>query len=183
MMRASASVKVGVAIVAAALFLTFSRLSFSLLVPGAIGIALVLLGIALEYRPAAVVGLFIDLAIAALSIEIVTLVDMDVWQTSILGLLLPTSLLAWSALLSEDTDNYEIRLRTGAFAIASVVGVLFAIAVPLAFVLASIFLTAGANALSTMAEISILFVVIVVITLIATWSREDAASENPSKPS
>jgi hypothetical protein len=183
MIRASAGVKVGVTIVAAALFLTFSSLSFSLLVPGTIGIALVLLGIALGYRPAAVVGLFIDLAIAALSIEIVTLVDMDVWQTSVLGLLLPTSLLAWSALLSEDTDNYDIRLRTSAFAVASVVGALFAIAVPLAFLLASVFLSAGANALSTMAEISIMFVVIAVTALIATWPTEDAGSENPSKPS
>ncbi|MDH3365828.1 MAG: hypothetical protein OEM29_07515 [Thermoplasmata archaeon] len=176
MIRASVGLKVAMAIAAAALFLTFSRLSFSLLVPGAIGIALVLLGIALEYRPAAVVGLFIDLAVAALSIEIVTLVEVDVWQTSILGLLLPTSLLAWSALLSEDTDNYEIRLRTGAFATALAVGVLFAVAMPLSFALASILLPAVVNTFSTMAEISILFIIVSVAALVATWSRENATS-------
>ncbi len=178
MIRVSVGFKIAVALVAAALFLMFSRLSFSLLVPGTIGIALVLLGIALEYRPAAFVGMLIDLTVAALSIEIVTLVEMDVWQTSLLGLLLPTSLLAWSALLSEDTDVYDIRLRTGAFAAACATGVVLAIATPLTYVLATFFLPAGANAMSTMAEISVLFVTIAVIAMIATWSDGAGSSEN-----
>lgn len=176
MIRASAGLKVAMVIAAAALFLTFSRLSFSLLVPGAIGIALVLFGIAVGYRPAAVFGLFVDLAVAAMSIEIVTMVDMDVWQTSILGLLIPTSLLAWSALLSEDTDNYAIRFRTAAFATALAVGVLFAIAIPLSVAVTSLLLPAVVNTLSTMAEISLLFMIIAVTILIATRSREDSAS-------
>jgi hypothetical protein len=174
--RASAWTKVGMTIAAAALFLTFSNLSFSLLVPGAIGIVLVLFGIAIGYRPAAVVGLFVDLAVAGLSIEIVTMVDVDVWQTSVLGLLLPTSLLAWSALLSEETDSYEIHLRTRAFAAAFGVGVLFAAAIPVSIALIGILLPSVANTLSTMAEISILFTIVAITALIATWPGDERAS-------
>lgn len=181
MIRASPWLKVVMTIAAAALFLTFSNLSFSLLVPGAIGIVLVLFGIAIGYRPAAVLGLFVDLAVAGLSIEIVTMVDVDVWQTSVLGLLLPTSLLAWSALLSEETDGYEIHLRTRAFATALGVGVLFAVAVPVSIALFGVLMPSVSNTLSTMAEISILFTIVAITALIATWPREEPAISESSE--
>ena len=180
MIRLTAGLKIAVTVAAAALFLTFSNLSFSLLLPGAIGIALVLFGIIIGYRPVAVLGLFVDLCVAALSIEIRTLVDMDVWQTSVLGLLLPTALLAWSALLSEYTDSYDIRFRTKAFANAFGVAVLFAVAVPVVTAVFGIVLPSSAGTISTMAEIYILFMVIAVTVLLATWSKEDAAAPPPS---
>ena len=181
MIRSTTGLKIVVVIVAAALFLAFSRLSFSLLVPGAIGIALVLFGVIIGYRPAAVLGLFVDLAVAGLSTEINSLVSFDVWQTSILGLLLPTTLLAWSALLAEDTEGSVIHLRTRAFSMALAVAVLFATAVPLSVASMSIFLPGVANTLSTMAEISLLFVVIAVIALLATWSKTDQDSADAHK--
>lgn len=181
MIRTSLGFKIAMVMVAAALLLTFCRLSFSLLVPEVIGIALVLLGIVLGYRPAAVFGLFVDLAVAALSIEIVSMADVDVWQTAILGLLLPTSLLAWCALLSEDTDSYAIRFRTGAFASAFAAGMLFAIAIPVSVAVTSIFLPTLINTISTMAEISILFIIIAVTVLIVTRPREDSVLDEAGK--
>lgn len=176
MIRATAGLKAAVAVAAAALFLTFTNLSLSLLVPGVIGVALVLFGIIVGYRPSAVLGLFVCLCVAALSIEIMTLVDMDVWQTSILGLLLPTSLLAWSALLSEDADIYDIRLRTAAFAAALSVAILFAVAVPVSVAFIGLVLPSAASTVSTMAEISILFTIIAVTALLAMRFKEDSAT-------
>ena len=179
MTRATAGLKIVIAAVAAALFMAFGNLSLYLLLPGATGIALVLFGIIIGYRPVAVLGLFVNLCIAALSIEIRTLVSMDVWQTSVLGLLLPTSLLAWSALLSEDTDGYGVRLRTKAFANAFVVATIFALAVPISTVVAGIVRPSAVGTISTMAEISLLFTAIAVTVLLATWSREDVTSSIP----
>ena len=176
MTRATVGLKIAVTAVAAGLFLTFSNLSFSLLLPGAVGIALVLFGIIIGYRPVAVLGMFVDLCVAALSTEIRTLVDMDVWQTSVLGLLLPTSLLAWSALLSEDTDSHAIHFRTKAFAGAFVAAVVFAVAVPVSTALVGVLLPSAAGTISTMAEISILFTVVAVTALAVTWSKDDVAS-------
>ncbi|UCE45336.1 MAG: hypothetical protein JSU93_00060 [Methanobacteriota archaeon] len=179
MIRISMGLKVVMVVISAALFLTFSRLSISLLVPGAIGIALVLFGIVLEYRPAAVLGLFVGLSVAALSIEIVTMTDVAIWQTAILGLFVPTSLLAWSAFLSERSDSYEMRLRTRPFATALVIGAVFAVSLPVTVALTSILFPAMGNSMSTMAEISLLFVVIAVTALISTWSKEESPSGEP----
>ncbi len=173
MIRASLGFKTALVIVSAALFLTFSRLSLSLLVPGAIGMALVLFGIVIGYRPAAVLGLLVGLIVAALSIEITTVADVAVWQTSILGLLLPTALLAWSALLSEDTAGSVIRFRTSAFVVAVVTGVTFAIVLPVSIALMRIILPGMATTLSTMAEISLLFVMVAVIAVGLTWPRDE----------
>ncbi|UCE80720.1 MAG: hypothetical protein JSV94_06150 [Methanobacteriota archaeon] len=176
MTRTSKGLKVAMAIISAALFLTFSRLSFSLLVPGAIGIALVIFGIVLEYRPAAVLGLFVSLSVAALSIEIVTMADVSTWQTTMLGLFAPTSLLAWSAFLSERSDSYEIRLRTRPFVTALVIGAVFAVALPATIALTNIMYPVAGNSMSTMAEISLLFVIIAVTALISIWSKEESPS-------
>lgn len=178
MIRASMGFKVALVIVSAALFLTFSRLSLSLLVPGAIGVALVLFGIVIGYRPAAVLGLLVDLVVAALSIEITTMANVDVWQTSILGLLLPTALLAWAALLSEDGAGSEIRFRTSAFGIALVAGVTFALVLPVSMALMRVIFPDMAATLSTMAEISILFVVVAVVAVALTWpTNEESLAE------
>ncbi|UCE91285.1 MAG: hypothetical protein JSV90_07700 [Methanobacteriota archaeon] len=178
MIKASVGLKMTVAMAAAALFLTFSNLSFSLLVPGAVGVVLVLFGIIIRYRPAAMLGLFVDLSVAALSIDIVTLADMDVWQTSVLGLLLPTSLLAWSALLSEDTDSYVIRFRTRAFATALAVGALFAVTIPVSAAIIGTAVPSAVNTISTMAEVSILFTVVAVTALVAVRSGEGSSTRS-----
>lgn len=176
MMRATAGLKAAVAVAAAVLFLTFGNLSLSLLLPEMIGVALVLFGIIIGYRPAAVLGLFVCLCVAALSIEISTLVDIDVWQTSVLGLLLPTSLLAWSALLSEDADIYDIHLRTAAFGSALAVAILLAVAVPVSVALIGFALPSAASTISTMAEISILFTIIAATALLAMRPMKESAS-------
>ena len=180
MIQVAIWLKIAVTAAAAALYMTFSNLSFSLLLPGVIGIALVMFGIIIGYRPVAVLGLFVDICVAALSIEIRTLVDLDVWQTSVLGLLLPTSLLAWSALLSEDVEGHGIHFRTRAFASAFVVAAIFVLAVPVSAAIVGIVLPSIAGTISTMAEISIMLSVIAMTALLATWSREDAAFQTPS---
>ncbi|UCE45942.1 MAG: hypothetical protein JSU93_03500 [Methanobacteriota archaeon] len=177
MIRATMNLKIIVVIVSAALLLAFSRLSLSLLVPEVIGLALILFGIVISYRPAAVLGLFITLSVAALSAEITTLADIDIWQTSILGLLVPTSLLAWAALLSEQSESYDIRLWSRPLALALFIGAAIAVAVPLAVVVIALVSPSSADSLSTMAEISLLFVVISVVALVLTLPDDAKSSD------
>ena len=176
MIRASTGFKIAVAAVSSALFLIFCELSISLLVPGTVGAALVLFGIAIGYRPAAVLGLFVELAVAALSVEITTLSNVNIWQTSVIGLLVPTSLLTWSVFLAEQTDSYRIDLKTRPFAAALSVGTIFAITVPVAVVLTSFVSPRIADTLPTMVEISLLFVVVSVATLALMHAGEPTES-------
>ena len=176
MIRASTGLKIAVAAVSSALFLIFCELSISLLVPGTVGAALVLFGIAIGYRPAAILGLFVELAVAALSVEITTLSNVNIWQTSVIGLLVPTSLLTWSVFLAEQTDSYEIRLKTRPFASALSVGIVFAVAVPVAVVLTSLVSPRIGDTLPTMVEISLLFVVLSVTTLALMHAGESTES-------
>ena len=180
MIRVTVALKLVVVAVAAILFLTFSRLTMSLLIPEAIGILLVAFGITMRYKPASVLGLFVDLVVVALSVEIVTLTETDIWLTSVLGLLIPTCLLAWSSLLSESDDAYVLRLRTPSFAIAACSTVAISVSVPLIVMISGVVFPAFPMTMSTLAETSIVFLVLAALSLMLLRSPEEAAVHESS---
>jgi hypothetical protein len=181
MIRVTTTLKFVVVVAAAALFLTFSRLTLALLVPGTIGIALVIFGIAMRYKPASVLGLFVTLVVVALSLEIETLTDTDLWMSSIFGFLVPTCLLAWSSLLSENDETYELRFRTRAFVVASCSGVALAAAVPAVAASSGMAFPTMRMTLSTLAEISILFLVMAVMSLTLIRSQEETPAADETE--
>ena len=173
MMRVTTPMKLVMVIVAAALFLTFSRLTLVLLVPALVGVLLVSFGIIVRYKPASVLGLFVCLAVVAIATEIDTLTETSVWLTSVFGILVPTCLLTWSCLLAENEDAYPLRLKTGAFMVALGSLTAVAAAVPVVAVSVGVALPAVSSTLSTLAQASMVFLIIAAMSLMALRSPSD----------
>ena len=153
-----------------ALLLTFSSMNAYTLFLTILGAGIMALAFFSYYRPGAVLGLVLVVTSVAFSMDIETLVEASMLTTSILGLMLPVTLLTLFALSSEIESRPLYRpkrpmLVAGAFALLCV------LSVPLTTVLVGIVMPNVTAKFSVLTETAIVLLFVSVGVTLLTSGR------------
>lgn len=161
--------------------LLFSEMTFSTLVPLLVGMMLILLGVAIAYRPSSALGLLIALVASALAIDIGTLTDVGGVLAATVTLYVPSLVMAWAALSSEPGEPYELKVGTRAFARLLVMSAACVLSVPVFAVCIWLVLPTASMGVSMMTEMSVLLLTAVTMTLLLTRHAHDKKGTGPAR--
>lgn len=174
--------KISVVVASGSVMLLFSMVTLSALMPMLVGIMLMILGLAIEYRPSSVLGLLVALTAPALAADFSTLTDIGAVLAATVTLYIPSLFLAWAALSSEPGDAYELRILTRPFVRFSTMAAVCMLSVP-AFALAvGLLLPTASTGMSTMAEMSVLLLATITTALLLARSSPSAVSGKVPEP-
>jgi len=182
MTNVSAPLKVAVIAASASVVLVFAEVTLSVLIPIMVGVALMMMGVAIAYRPPAVVGMLTVITMAAVAIDVSTLTDAGSVFAATISIYLPSLFMAWASLSSEPGDTYELRLRTWPFARLVATAVVCIMSVPLFVFLLGIVLPGVSMRVSTMAEMSILLLAASAAALMFARSSPTLKPEGVEEP-
>lgn len=155
--------KMVAAAAAGATMLVFAEVTLAVLIPIVVGVALVLLGIGIAYRPPAIIGALAILFAVAFSVELPTLTDVEGVIRAALSLFVPTVTMGWAALSCEPGDERSIGPLTRPTAVLVGTSAAMLLAVPIFGFVIGVFLPTVSTRISTMAEISVLLVAVTAI--------------------
>ena len=180
MTTVTAVTRAAVVLASGSAMLVFSKVTFSTLVPMLVGIMLVLLGVAIAYRPSSVLGLLIVLTASALASDVATLTDIGGVLTATVTLFIPSLLMAWAALSSEPGDPYALRVRKRASVRLLAMAAACTFCVPAFAVCVGIVLPTASMGVSTMTEMSVLLLAAVTTALLLTRSAPATKAARPA---
>lgn len=167
-MKITRTVKGVLALLAVAAMLAFSQVNPGILLASILGAGLVMIGLASYYRPASVAGLVIAAGSAAISNNPGSLAEVPSWLNAVLGLLVPTYVLAWVALTSGAEESYELMIRSKASAYTVMFMLACLLSVPVASLVVGALYPSFSVAMSPMAEIAIMLLVATVGVILLT---------------
>lgn len=175
------TVKIVAAASAGATVLVFAQVTLAVLIPVIIGVALVMLGIAIAYRAPAAIGLLAVLATMAFSVEVPTLTDAEGVLRAAISVFAPAITLAWAALSAEPGDERSVPVvsRPNALLVGTAAALL--LAVPLFVFLVGVFLPTVSIRISTMAEVSILLACVTASGIILNRSAPKRTETAPKE--
>lgn len=136
--------------------LVFSEVTIGVLIPVVVAVALMMMGVAIAYRPPAVIGALTVLTVSATAIDVPTLADAGSVFAATVSLYVPSLLMVLAALSVEPGDASELRLRTRPFAKLLAAASVCILSVPVFAALLGIVMPGVSMRLSTMAEMSVL---------------------------
>ncbi|OGS42564.1 MAG: hypothetical protein A3K67_03400 [Euryarchaeota archaeon RBG_16_62_10] len=136
----------------------FSGVSVLKLTGFGTGLVLILLGLSYSYRQPAAAGLLIVSATAAVSIELTTLLEIRTLMIGVLGLLVPTAVLAWISLTAKDDPTVEETRSKRPVVLSATYGALCLLSIPIVLLVIS-FVSPGLSLrTTTMTEAAIMLV-------------------------
>lgn len=170
----NANLKIAAVAASASVMLIFAEVTLSILIPALVGVALIMMGLAMAYRPPAVVGALTVLATSALAIDISTLTDLQGLFIAVVALYIPLTLMTWAALSAEPGDAYTLRLRAKTSGRLVVIAVTCVLSVPVFALVLGVLIPGVSMRMSTMTEMSVLLVAASAMALLLARSSPDA---------
>jgi len=158
-------------VVAVAVMMLFSEMNAATLFAVVAGAGLIILGLLSYYRPASVIGLMVAAGSVAVSTDPGSLTVLTSLLNSILGLLAPLYVLTWVSLCSGTEEACEARLRTRASGGTILFALACVLSVPVAALLMGLVSPRFSIAMSVLAEISIILIVVIAGLIILTSKK------------
>lgn len=153
----------------------FSRITASLIFVAGAGTALIVLGISYTNRLSAFGGLVMVVGAVAASVQITTLLLMSEVLTALLGLLLPTLVLAFLS-LSANEETFEASLQARPTVLSLAFAMLCLWSVPIVSMAVGLLLPTVTMRITETAEISIVMITLVAGALLLTRQQPSTIS-------
>jgi len=156
--RAAVS-RVTVFVLSLALLLVFSGMTVETLAAFSFGAAIMLMGLVVYYRLAAVVGMLVTTTSAACCMTLGTMTEVRLILASLLGLVLPAAMLAWLAMTAESGSRFRPPGVDKPFILSGLYLLLCIVSVPLVVTVTGLMFPSMVSRLEGFAEISVVLLV------------------------
>jgi hypothetical protein len=167
--------RIAVFALAVAALLVFSRMTTEAFAALSFGATIMLLGMAVYYRLAAVVGMLVMTTSVACCASIDTLTEVSMVFTSLLGLVLPSALLAWLAVTTDTGAAFRLPRMERPFALAGLYVLLCVFSVPLVLAITGLAYPSVVSRLEGLAEVSIVLLVVAIGAVALSLEEPDRA--------
>jgi len=151
--------RIAVFALALASLLAFSRMTVEALAAMSFGAAIMLIGMAVYYRLAAVAGMLVMTISVAYCVSIETLAEVSMVFTSLLGLVLPSALLIWLAVTADTGAQFRLPRMERPFALSGLYLLFCVVSVPFVLAVTGLVYPSVVSRLEGLAEVSIVLVV------------------------
>lgn len=156
-------------IVAALTILLFSNLVAITIILIITGTILVMLGIAIVYRPTSAIGLLLVAIGAAMSVQLESLTEMRMFIVAVIGLFVPIFIISWVALSPKIEGTSQPVLIRKPVLITVLYASICLVSVPAVVFLVSLFLPTMSMRISIMTEMAIILLVAIGGAVILTF--------------
>ena len=168
------SVRFGMLIVAIIDLLIFANANPMTILAVGVGTVVLLMGMAYNYRPAAVLGMLITVIGATSAIQVATLLEVGSMMTAILGLLIPTSILIWLALSSDEGEDLDVHPASRSMWINAAFMLGCLLSAPVVVVIVSLLAPGVSMRMTAVSEIAILLVTAAILGTAITLRADKA---------